>query len=620
MHRTLLIADSNPRLRAAMAEALAGPDRSAVCVAGGLEAVERIAETAPDLLLCGDRLLDMQAQDLIARLEQRGGCPPYMIHSTVDSSAAAVAWIRRGALDYLVRDEDWTRRLAWRVEQLLAQADSARQLESARRQKRQASRLEQRLIDRLPGIAFVCDRRARVLVASGAAQSRGMRPGCELPGQEGSGTGWWPPAAVFRGGGALRREQELQGLLYEARWLGLDDDTALCLALDQGPRRQEDRDRRRLEGRRHLEQRMESLGELAGHLGHDVSNQLLVVTGYADLLLQSLPERATERGWVEGMRKAAENAVGQIRRLLAFTRVKGASFQTIDLHGLLRETVADLRHAHPRVRVRLALQAAGSSVAADAGRLKDALFQLAANGCEAMPGGGELVIETSNPAPASGDEPTHVQLVVRDQGTGMDEATVDRIFDPFFTTRKAQGGTGLGLSYAWGCLRSHRGTIDVRSRPGHGSEFRVLLPLSAPGATDDAPAAGHILLVDDDETVRAVVQSILKAAGCLVTAFGDGTSALDWVDGDHPPVDLALLDLRMPHMNGWELLEELHGRDPRLRALFMTGWSEDLDPERLGKRHVLGLLHKPFEIEELYTTVQGALATVRQERAEAALK
>lgn len=617
MSRLLLIADVDPRLRTRMVEALAAPDRTTLAVASGLDLVEKIVQRRPDLLLCGDLLLDMQAQDLMARLEQRGDCPPYLIHSATDSAAAAVHWIRRGALDYVARNEDWLRRLHWRVEQLIAQAESSRQLEHARRQRRQSRRIMQQLIECLPAIAFICDRSGRVLVASGAAQSRGLRPGFETPGHDGNGTDWSPPSAVFDGG-TLRREQELQGLLYEARWLAVDETSVLCLALDLGPRRQEERDLRRLEGRRHLEQRMESLGELAGHLGHDVSNQLLVVTGYADLLLQSMPTEAPERGWVEGMRKAADNAVGQIRRLMAFTRVKGASFQTIDLHRLLRDVAADLRRTHSHVTLRLELRARSSVVAAEATRLKEALAQLAANGCESMPGGGELVIQTSNPpAAAEGAQPTHVQLSVRDHGSGMDEATVERIFDPFFTTRRAEGGAGLGLSYAWGCLRSHRGTIDVRSRPGHGSEFRVLLPLSVEGQENASSASGLILLVDDDDTVRSVVQSILKAVGCQVASFADGASALDWFDGGHPLVDLALLDLRMPHLNGWELLQELHGRDPRLRALFMTGWSEDLDPERLGEKHVLGLLHKPFELEQLYTTVQSALATVRQERAEA---
>jgi signal transduction histidine kinase/ActR/RegA family two-component response regulator len=612
MKRRLLIACADGELRQRTALALPGDVHELDTVACGLDAADCIRGARPDLLLIGGSLPDMRAQDLVALLEQRGGCPPFVVFSRVDRAEPAADWIRRGALDYLVIQADWPRPLAEQLDQLLARADSVRQLLAARHQRNQIRQQEQRLLDALPALALLVTREGTVLAASGVAQRLGLRPG-PLPAE--AVAGWRPPAGLFGNGGPLHREQDWQGQLFEARWTNLDEDRALCLALDPGPRRQEERVRRRLEGRRHLEQRMESLAELAGHLGHDISNQLLVVTGYTDMLLQQLPAEAPERSWIQGMRKAAENAGGLIRRLLAFTRMRGAVFAPLDLHRLLREISVDLRRIHPGIELSLDLQARPSMIRGDRERLREAILNLCANGCEAMADGGLLSIRSLSPPAAGGGAPTHLQLIVRDSGSGMDEGTVERIFDPFFTTRKAQGGAGLGLSYTWGCIRSHRGSIDVHSRPGHGSEFRVLLPLGDTGDETVAPPGGHILLVDDDEVVRAVVQSLLRAAGCRVSGFADGLAALDWFAGEHAPVDLALLDLRMPHMNGWELLGNLQARDPNLRALIMTGWSEDIDAGQLSRGHVLGLLHKPFQLEELQAAVQTALGAVARERA-----
>jgi CheY-like chemotaxis protein len=199
----------------------------------------------------------------------------------------------------------------------------------------------------------------------------------------------------------------------------------------------------------------------------------------------------------------------------------------------------------------------------------------------------------------------------------MSEEVLERIFDPFFTTRKKEGGAGLGLSSAWSCIRGHRGSIDAESQPGSGSQIRILLPLSHGESHPEAGAeglGGHVLVVDDDEVVRGVVQSILRSLGCQVTSFSGAPEALAWVDAQSPHLDLALLDMRMPRMNGWELLIELRRRDPRLRALIMTAWADDLVAKQVDPAIVLGVLRKPFELEELHTHVLGALAAIQAER------
>jgi CheY-like chemotaxis protein len=285
--------------------------------------------------------------------------------------------------------------------------------------------------------------------------------------------------------------------------------------------------------------------------------------------------------------------------------------------------VADrARQDHPLIQFRLRLEAPCARIWGDAGRLEEALHNICRNACEAMPRGGVLQVVSRNLHPQGSTRPgagppTHVQLVVRDTGVGMSQEVLERIFDPFFTTRKGEGGAGLGLSSAWSCIRGHKGSIDAESAPGAGTQINILLPLYHDDGRSDAAAeglGGHVLVVDDDEVVRGVVQSILRALGCQVSSFASAAETLAWFDNQSPHLDLALLDLRMPLMGGWELLGELRRRDPRLRALIMTAWADDLVLERVDPNVVLGVLRKPFELEELHAHVMGALAAIQAGR------
>ncbi|MFA7330343.1 MAG: response regulator [Candidatus Delongbacteria bacterium] len=589
---------------------------------GGAETVARLREQPVDLLLLDPDPADMSTAELLRQLEEAGCLPPWAVLCPGGDERLAAAWVRRGALDVLPRTGHWMHTLPDDVERLLTLGDSQQQLQAGRRQRREAQLQRDLMLDGVAGLLLLVDAEGAVAGCNEAARRCGLQPGRLLPGPEAGVGDWRPPATLLRTGLTVRREQELNGLLYEAHWT-LQGRLAVCLALEKGPHQREEQRRRRLENRRLLAQKLDSLNELASHLAHDISNQLLVIMGYSDMLRERLAEDASASQWTQSIRKAAEGVSQHIRRLISFTRGRGGQFSALDFHALVGQVAERLRPEHPLVHFRLRLEARTYRIWGDAGRLEDALHNICLNACEAMPRGGTMQLITSNLIPEgstrdrTGLPPTHLQLLVRDTGAGMSEEVLERIFDPFFTTRKKEGGAGLGLSSAWSCIRGHRGSIDAESRPGSGSQIRILLPLSH-GETHAESGAeglgGHVLVVDDDEVVRGVVQSILRSLGCQVTSFSGAPEALAWVDAQSPHLDLALLDLRMPRMNGWELLQELRRRDPRLRALIMTAWADDLVSGQVDPAVVLGVLRKPFELEELHTHVLGALAAIQAER------
>ena len=619
MRHVFMISSDPAVLKAAGGLIMAG--RTVECCLGGSEAVARLCERPADLLLLDPGPGATGVEDQIQLLEERGCCPPWAVLDARGETRQAVTWMRRGALDVLPCAGDWSRSLPEQVDQLLAKADSLAQLDQAKRERQGFTHLREQLLDGAPGLLLAAAEDGTLLACNEAARRCGLTPGSPLPADGGS-RDWRPPAVLFATGEAQRREQELGGLLYEALWT-LRGDLAVCLALERGPRLTEERQRRRLENRRLLAQKMDSLNELASHLAHDISNQLLVIMGYSDMLREHLAGDASATQWTQSIRQAAEGVSQHVRRLISFTRGRGSQFGPLDLHVLARQAADRVRGEHPLIQLRLRLEATCSRIWGDAGRLEDALHNISLNACEAMPRGGVLQVVSRNLRPegstreGAGLPDTHLQLVIRDTGVGMSEEVLERIFDPFFTTRKREGGVGLGLSSAWSCIRGHKGSIDAESTPGSGSQIRILLPLyHDDGRTDSAAEGlgGHVLVVDDDEVVRGVVQSILRALGCQVSSFSSAPAALAWFDAQSPHLDLALLDLRMPLMGGWELLGELRKRDPRLRALIMTAWADELVADRVDPAVVLGVLRKPFELEELHTHVMSALATIQAER------
>ena len=377
-------------------------------------------------------------------------------------------------------------------------------------------------------------------------------------------------------------------------------------------------------------QRVEAIGRLAGGVAHDFNNLLMTIKGCSELLLGELDSGDSRREEVEEIRKAAERATALTRQLLAFGRRQVLQPQVLDLN----EVVANMDRMLQRligedIQLLTVLDPELWPVKVDPGQIEQVIMNLAVNARDAMRGGGKLTIETANLVLDENYARRHVSvkpgpcvmLAVTDNGCGMDKETQSHLFEPFFTTKAKGEGTGLGLSTVYGIVKQSGGNIWAYSESGLGTTFKIYLPrveetvkrykpklapTVAPGGSET------ILLVEDEEAVRAIVSKILQNKGYTVLEAHHGHEALRICKDHQGPIHLMVTDVIMPHMSGSELAERLTSLRPELRVLFMSGY-----PDNAIVHHgVLGagtsFLQKPFTLSALEGKVRDLLDALPQ--------
>jgi signal transduction histidine kinase/CheY-like chemotaxis protein len=381
-------------------------------------------------------------------------------------------------------------------------------------------------------------------------------------------------------------------------------------------------------------QKMDAIGRLAGGVAHDFNNLLTVITGYAELMRQTLPPDLGAEELAE-IEVAAVRASSLTTKLLAFSRKQPVQPRVLDLNSV----IAGMEHMLRRligenVQLVTILASGLGKVKADPSQIDQVLLNLAVNASDAMPNGGRLIIETKNAHLGPGEVESlatghYVVMSIRDTGHGMDATTISRIFEPFFTTKQQGKGTGLGLSIVYGIVQQNCGGVMVESQPGEGSVFRIYLPKveghgkPGPGAAGLEETAavktgsGTVLLVEDELPLRKLMHSILTAAGYEVIAAANGEEAVAMSDAHSGQIDLLLSDVLMPGMNGTDLAVMLEQRRPRIRTVFMSGYDRNLVNERKLHR-VAGFVPKPFTPRDLLSKVGELLAVRTVEPPEAA--
>lgn len=382
-------------------------------------------------------------------------------------------------------------------------------------------------------------------------------------------------------------------------------------------------------GRRHLQeqlsqaQKMDAVGRLAGGVAGDFNNVLTVITGYSELMRRELPPAAPMRPFADEIMWAAERAAALTRQLLSFSRGPAAMPKHLDLNTIINGMDPMLRRQlGENVELIVLPGPALGRVKGDPAQIEQVIVNLVTNAHDAMPGGGKLVIETANvelddlaSSKKVGVKPgSYVMLAVSDTGVGMDPETRTRLFEPFFTTKQQTKGSGLGLSTVYGIVRQSDGQITVYSEPGCGTIFEIYLPR----VTESAPVAAArrtvlpkgsetILLVDDEEGVRKLCNTVLQSNGYSVIEAASAASALTAYEKNSHKIDLVLTDVVMPQMNGFELGEKLGKENPEVKVLYMSGYRDNPAGVQLSGNQAF--LHKPFTPDTLLEKVREVLDT-----------
>jgi PAS domain S-box-containing protein len=360
-------------------------------------------------------------------------------------------------------------------------------------------------------------------------------------------------------------------------------------------------------------QKMEAMGQLTGGVAHDFNNLLTPIVGALDLLQRKGLGGEREQRLVQGAAQSAERAKVLVQRLLAFARRQPLRAVAVDIPQLV-EGMGDLiaSTTGPQIAVKVKVADDLPPATADPNQLEMALLNLSVNARDAMPEGGTLVISASRETVEAGDPSgmapgTYVALSVADTGVGMDEATLARAIEPFFSTKGIGRGTGLGLSMVHGLALQLGGGLRIDSKPGEGTRVTLLLPASSEAPQQDSagqvpaeaqPARGRILLVDDEDLVRATTADMLGELGYEVVEAASARDALEILDGGEA-FDVLVTDHLMPAMSGTELARELASREVRTPVLIVSGYAEDE-----GIPADLPRLSKPFRAEELLASLR----------------
>ena len=384
-------------------------------------------------------------------------------------------------------------------------------------------------------------------------------------------------------------------------------------------------EKKKLEAQLQQSQKMEAIGTLAGGVAHDFNNLLTTIIGCSDLMMMRIGKDHELRENLEDIRKAGVRAASLTRQLLAFSRKQILEPKVIDLSHVIPDMDKMLRRLIGEdIDLETSLAPDLGRVEADPGQIEQIIMNLAVNARDAMPRGGKLTMETANVDLDEAYARSHmavtpgpyVMMAISDSGTGMDEETLSKVFDPFFTTKEEGKGTGLGLSTVYGIVKQSKGNIWAYSEPGKGTTFKIYLPRVEKDAVEkeevEATAESltgseTILVVEDNEMVRDLAQTILQHYGYSVLTAQDGEEAIKVSKEHDGPIDLILTDVVMPKMSGREVSERLNALRPDMKVLYMSGYTGNAIVHHGVLDREMRFIQKPFTTESLARKVREVL-------------
>ncbi len=374
-------------------------------------------------------------------------------------------------------------------------------------------------------------------------------------------------------------------------------------------------------------QKLEAIGRLAGGIAHDFNNILVAIIGYAELLERGVRENNVYKEYAKRIIDASEKAKALTQKILAFSRKQMIEVQRLNPNTLITHIIEMLDKLLPEnIEVRLALSETICCVDADRHQIEQVIMNVVINARDAMPEGGTILIQTDTvnldkhkAKELQVEDGKYAMLAISDTGKGMSEEVLKHIFEPFFTTKAPGEGTGLGLSVVYGIIKQHKGTIEVESKEGVGSTFRIYLPCAK---LDEAKNESvkesieipkgrkeRILVVEDNEIVRSLLEAVLSELDYTITVLSDAEDALRLINSGEK-FDLVITDIVMPGMNGTELVQKIR-EVMDVKVLFISGYSENIIKHHGLKKEEI--LLKPFNQKTLATKVRALLDERKQE-------
>jgi len=594
---------------------------------------QQLEQSSFDIILCDHNIGSWTGLDALEILKRSGKDIPFIVVTGSLGDETAVEYVKRGAAEYVLKGN--SARLPAAVGRALHEKQQRDQAAHLQAQVFAGKKEWELTFDAVTSPILILEGDCRILRANRAAsQVLGLpfsgligHSCCEaLHGEKEPPEGC--PHRHF-----LETGEPIRGDYEEMRLHKSFDMSCAPLRNPGGLDRSCVVVMRDITGRKLLEQqlaqaqKMEAIGRLAGGIAHDFNNLITIITGYSQVVLGRLAENAPMRAAVEEIRKAGDRAASLTKQLLAFSRRQMFQPQVLDLNVVVTNVEKMLRRLIGEdIDLTVKLGAGLGWIKADPGQIEQVLMNLAVNARDAMPHGGKLLIETANEELTEAHARNHgevtpgpcVMFAVSDNGCGMDAETQSHIFEPFYTTKELGKGTGLGLSTVYGIVKQSGGNLWVYSEPGVGTTFKIYLPrvreqarsVAAPEVASALKAATEtVLVVEDEEALRALVRGVLTECGYRVLDPGGSQQAITLAESHRDPIHLLLTDVIMPRMDGRELAQQVSRLHPETLVLYMSGYTDNAIVHHGVLEAGTAFLEKPFTPEGLVQKVRQLLAS-----------
>ena len=574
------------------------------------DALDLLSRQQFDVALLDLSLPDARGLETVTRVHAHAPKVPIVVLTSLDDEAIGVRAVRAGAQDYLIKGRVGGDLL---VRSVRYACERARAVEALERREEHYRSLTENSLD----LVSILDIDGTIRYASPSHERILGYAVEELVGK--NAFGFLHPDDVARVRAAVRQSTGSSGAIeYRFRHQDGSYRTLESFGRDLSHlagvggvvvNSRDVTERKRLEEQLHHSQRIEAMGRLAGGVAHDFNNLLMVIAGHSQMLLDSMLPGDPAREDLEQVVKATQRATDLTRQLLAFSRRQTVKPAHLSLNVLVQHTERMLQRVlGENIQLITQLAAGLQSVYADRGQLEQVVLNLALNARDAMPQGGTMTLATANVTLGEPNAGEYVTLSISDTGSGIASGVLPHVFEPFFTTK--EHGTGLGLSTSYGIVKQAGGEIEVDSKPGCGTTFRIYLPAAEKPAEQpeplpqDAPLSGSetILLVEDEDGVRRVLETMLKRSGYRVLSSGSTSEAVTLAQQHGGSIHLLITDMVMPGMSRLNIYDLLAPEHPEMRVLFVSGHGEPVSSP--GEA---AFLQKPFSTVELALKVREVL-------------